>query len=81
MFDHVGFAVSDLARSRAFYVTALAPLGFGPVMLVGSERTGGYAGTGNGEPDLRPHCHPNYHDAFVFDMDGNNIETICHAPA
>ena len=28
MFDHVGFPVSDVARSRAFYVAALAPLGF-----------------------------------------------------
>lgn len=28
MLDHVGLAVSDLARSRAFYEAALAPLGF-----------------------------------------------------
>lgn len=27
MFDHVGLNVSDLARSRAFYEQALAPLG------------------------------------------------------
>ncbi|ADB49847.1 VOC family protein [Conexibacter woesei] len=27
--DHVKIGVSDLARSRAFYVAALAPLGFG----------------------------------------------------
>ena len=27
MFDHVGLTVSDLARSRAFYAHALAPLG------------------------------------------------------
>ncbi len=27
MFDHVGFAVGDFARSRAFYAAALAPLG------------------------------------------------------
>ncbi len=26
MFDHITFAVSDLAKSRAFYVAALAPL-------------------------------------------------------
>jgi catechol 2,3-dioxygenase-like lactoylglutathione lyase family enzyme len=25
--DHIGFAVTDFTRSRAFYVTALAPLG------------------------------------------------------
>jgi catechol 2,3-dioxygenase-like lactoylglutathione lyase family enzyme len=27
MFDHIGFPVKDLAKSRAFYATALAPLG------------------------------------------------------
>ena len=28
MLDHVGFAVSDYGRSKAFYEQALAPLGF-----------------------------------------------------
>ncbi len=28
MLDHMGFAVSDLARSKPFYAPALAPLGF-----------------------------------------------------
>lgn len=28
MLDHIGVGVSDLARSRAFYATALAPLGY-----------------------------------------------------
>ena len=32
MFDHIGFPVSDLARTRAFYTAALAPLGIGVVM-------------------------------------------------
>jgi catechol 2,3-dioxygenase-like lactoylglutathione lyase family enzyme len=32
MFDHIGFPVSDLAKSRAFYLAALAPLGIGVVM-------------------------------------------------
>jgi len=41
MIDHIGFAVADFARSRAFYVNALAPLGFGPVMDVTREHTGG----------------------------------------
>ena len=50
MFDHVGFPVADVARSRAFYVSALAPLGFAPVMDVTSEQTGGYEGTGFGPP-------------------------------
>lgn len=29
MFDHVGYNVTDFARSRAFYLSALAPLGLG----------------------------------------------------
>ena len=32
MFDHVGFPVSDLAASRAFYAAALAPLGVGVIV-------------------------------------------------
>ena len=38
-------------------------------------------GTDNGAPGLRPHYHPNYYGAFVFDPDGHNIEAVCHAPA
>ncbi|HKE48467.1 MAG TPA: VOC family protein [Rhodanobacteraceae bacterium] len=48
MLDHIGFAVSDFARSRAFYLKALAPLGYAPVMDVTREQTGGYEGTGFG---------------------------------
>jgi len=32
MLDHVGFEVSDLSRSKAFYETALEPLGIGLMM-------------------------------------------------
>jgi len=35
-------------------------------------------GKDNGGPGLRPHYHPNYYGAFVFDPDGNNIEAVCH---
>ena len=128
MLDHVGLTVLDFARSRAFYVAALAPLGFAPVMDVTKEQTGGYEGTGfgtdgkpsfwigngprasgpihvalvaksrgdvdrfyaaaiaaggrdNGPPGIREHYHPNYYGAFVLDVDGNNVEAVCHAPA
>ena len=37
--------------------------------------------TDNGEPGLRPHYHENYYGAFVFDLDGNNLEAVCHKPA
>ena len=38
-------------------------------------------GKDNGPPGLRPHYHANYYGAFVFDLEGNNIEAVCHAPA
>lgn len=37
-------------------------------------------GRDNGGPGLRPHYHPDYYGAFVFDPDGNNVEAVCHAP-
>jgi catechol 2,3-dioxygenase-like lactoylglutathione lyase family enzyme len=37
-------------------------------------------GRDNGAPGLRPHYHPSYYGAFVFDPDGHNIEAVCHAP-
>lgn len=37
-------------------------------------------GRDNGTPGLRPHYHPDYYGAFVFDLDGNNIEAVCHQP-
>jgi len=30
---------------------------------------------------VREHYHPNYYGAFVHDLDGNNVEAVCHAPA
>ena len=35
----------------------------------------------NGAPGIRPHYHPNYYAAFVLDIDGHNIEAVCHTPA
>ena len=37
-------------------------------------------GKDNGAPGLRPHYHPNYYAAFVFDPDGINVEAVCHKP-
>ena len=128
MLDHLGFNVGDYAASRDFYRQALAPLGYGLVMEVGRETTGGYEGCGfgppgrpqfwvgnggggqaggmhiafvaksraevdafhaaaidaggqdNGAPGLRPQYHPDYYGAFVIDINGHNIEAVCHAP-
>lgn len=37
-------------------------------------------GTDNGAPGLRPHYHPDYYGAYIFDPDGHNIEAVCHTP-
>lgn len=39
MLDHIGIDVSDIDRSRAFYETALAPLGYRVVMTATPEQT------------------------------------------
>ena len=50
MLDHIGFAVSDFARSKAFYDKALAPLGIGVMMEVTPEQSGGqYEAVGFGK--------------------------------
>lgn len=36
--------------------------------------------TDNGAPGIRKIYHPNYYAAFVLDLDGNNIEAVCHSP-
>ena len=38
MLDHAGFAISDIARSRAFYEAALAPLGVTLLMDIPPEQ-------------------------------------------
>lgn len=37
-------------------------------------------GRDNGAPGLRPQYHPAYYGAFVLDLDGHNIEAVCHRP-
>ncbi|MBA2478764.1 MAG: VOC family protein [Sporichthyaceae bacterium] len=32
------------------------------------------------EPRVWPEYHPTYYGAFVRDVDGNNVEAVCHAP-
>ncbi len=54
MLDHIGFSVSDLGRSKAFYEKALAPLGVVKIMEVSAEQTGGSGHVGFGE-DGKPY--------------------------
>ena len=35
-------------------------------------------GVDNGPPGPRPHYHPDYYGAFVLDLDGHNVEAVCH---
>ena len=118
MLDHIGMPVSDIAKSKSFFQSALAPLGYTVLMDVG-EAVGlgkdrpdfwigksksvtpnhvafaapnratvkafydaaiAAGGRDNGAPGLRPQYHPNYYGAFVLDIDGNNIEAVCHQP-
>ena len=32
----------------------------------------------NGDPGMRPEYHPNYYGAFVIDLNGHNLEAVCH---
>jgi catechol 2,3-dioxygenase-like lactoylglutathione lyase family enzyme len=48
MIDHVGMTVLDFARSRAFYIAALAPLGYSLLKDITKEESGGFEGAGYG---------------------------------
>jgi catechol 2,3-dioxygenase-like lactoylglutathione lyase family enzyme len=56
MIDHMGVVVSDLRKSKAFYSSALAPLGYTLLMEITAAQTGGaYEGAGFGvapKPDF-----------------------------
>jgi catechol 2,3-dioxygenase-like lactoylglutathione lyase family enzyme len=56
MIDHIGFAVSDYERAKAFYTKALAPLGYTLIMEVsGENNASGHPAAGfgiGGKPDF-----------------------------
>jgi catechol 2,3-dioxygenase-like lactoylglutathione lyase family enzyme len=54
MIDHIGFPVSDYARSKSFYEKALAPLGYALIMEIAETESGSPAcGFGKGgKPDF-----------------------------
>jgi catechol 2,3-dioxygenase-like lactoylglutathione lyase family enzyme len=53
MIDHIGFPVSDYQRAKAFYLKALAPLGYGLIMEVTQNQNDGAPACGFG-PDGNP---------------------------
>ena len=73
MLDHIGFAVSDYAKAKAFYIAALKPLGISLMMEVTPEMSGGtwHAGFGkDGKPffwigDSKTKNSTGLHVAFV----------------
>jgi catechol 2,3-dioxygenase-like lactoylglutathione lyase family enzyme len=65
--DHIAIGVGDLARSRAFYVVALAPLGFserGSWSQLGREFAFGLPGAGDFAISTIPPVAPGMHVAF-----------------
>ena len=49
MIDHIGFAVKDMDRAKAFYLAALKPLGNGVIREVTAEQAGGGVHAGFGK--------------------------------
>ena len=89
MFDHLGFAVRDLNKTRAFYTAALEPLGcrlrfeqdgviaFGPPAkwaLWFYARPGAPSGVHIAPKAATPTCY----GGFVIDP-GHNLEAVCYA--
>jgi len=37
-------------------------------------------GVDDGAPGLRADAHPNFYACYVFDLDGNKLVAVCHAP-
>jgi catechol 2,3-dioxygenase-like lactoylglutathione lyase family enzyme len=51
MIDHIGVAVADMERAKAFYIGALEPIGVSVLMEVSAEETGAEAHAGFGAND------------------------------
>nr|WP_312717411.1 hypothetical protein [Stenotrophomonas geniculata] len=59
MLDHLGLTSADLARSKTFFLQALAPLQIGVVMEVTAEQTGAHdhIGFGSDGNNIEAVCH------------------------
>jgi catechol 2,3-dioxygenase-like lactoylglutathione lyase family enzyme len=82
MLDHLGFAVANLQRSRAFYLAALAPLG----MAIHSEDADGIIFSLRGRPLLcldAPHVRgaPGSRIHFAFEAPDHAAVDGFHAAA
>ena len=87
-FDEWKAAAFGTAEKPEFWIAQREPYGTGThVAFTCAEphngrrlpRGGAAAGgTDNGAPGIREHYHPTYYGAFVHDLDGNNVEAVCH---
>jgi catechol 2,3-dioxygenase-like lactoylglutathione lyase family enzyme len=83
----VGFGHDD---KPSFWISEREPYGTGThVAFTCDDRATVHAfhdaalaagGIDNGAPGPREQYHPTYYGAFVHDLDGNNIEAVCHKP-
>ena len=89
-FDEWKAAAYGMDQKPVFWVCEREPYGTGThVAFMADDRATVDAfhaaalaagGTDNGAPGPRPKYTPTYYAAFVHDLDGNNIEAVCHNP-
>ena len=90
-FDEWKAAAFGADEHPAFWVCEREPYGTGThVAFRATDRSAvdafhgaGLAagGTDNGAAGIREHYSPMYYAAFVHDLDGNNVEAVCHDTA
>ena len=89
VFEADGFLGYAKGQMPSFGVARRDPTGGGHVAFAADDRATVDAfheaatkagGSDNGTPGVREHYHPTYYAAFVRDLDGNNIEAVCHRP-
>ena len=89
VFEAEGFVGYGKGQMPSLGVAQRPPAGGGHVAFAADDRATVDAfheaavaagGTDNGGPGVREHYHPTYYAAFVHDLDGNNIEAVCHKP-
>lgn len=68
--------VADLARVTPIHVAFLA--GSRAEVDAFYEAAIAAGAQDNGKPGLRPQYHPDYYGAFVLDLNGHNVEAVCH---
>ena len=86
--DGESYAGFGIAPKAFFWINASDMPGTGTHIAFPAESRGAVdafynialasGGKDNGTPGLRALYHPDYYGAFIFDLDGYNIEAVCH---